>query len=135
MKFIKLLALFLGLGIFVQAQKTDNTEDCCKKMASKKSSNAFVCKLTTAEFRERKATVIASLKEKVLEKKEMKNGFAYKFTGGDAMVDEISNFIKTERQCCGFFRFDLTINGDSELWLAITGPKGAKQVIVDELGM
>lgn len=135
MKVLKIITLFLGLGTLAQAQKADSTDDCCKKSSAKKSSTAFVCKLTSAEFRERKATVIASLKKKVLEKREMKNGFAYKFAAGDAMLDEITNFIKTERQCCGFFKFNLTINGDSELWLAITGPKGAKAVIVDELEM
>src|SRR5206468_1473563 len=98
--------------------------------------SGFTCKLTTPEFRKRKSIVIASLKKQIREKKELKNGFAYKFSGSDIMVDELTTFIKTERTCCDFFIFNLSINGDkSEAWLEITGPKGAKDFIKTELGL
>jgi hypothetical protein len=132
-KAIFLVMPFMAATLSVTAQKkADCADDCCKKTA-KKSETAFVCKLTSAEFRERKATVVASLKKQILEKKELKTGFAYKFAGTDATVDEITNFIKTERQCCGFFKFSLSVNGDSDAWLEITGPEGAKDVIISEL--
>ena len=129
--------IILLLGVFTAsfaafAQKTAGcTDDCCKKT----KTTAFVCKLTSAEFRERKATVVASLKKQILEKKELKNGFAYKFEGTDNTIDEITHFIKTERQCCGFFKFSMSIHGDSEMWLEITGPRGVKEVIANELEM
>jgi hypothetical protein len=92
------------------------------------------CKLTTPELRQRKETVIKSLKTQILEKKELENGFTYKFTGTDKMVDELAEFVKTERACCDFFVFNLSISGDkSEAWLEITGPKGAKDFIRTEL--
>lgn len=48
----------------------------------------------------------------------MKNGYAYKFTGSDKMVDELTAFIKTERQCCDFFTFNLSVTGDkTTAWL------------------
>jgi hypothetical protein len=72
----------------------------------------LTCKLTTPELRKRKETVIASLKKQMLQKKELKNGFAYKFTGSDKMVDELAEFVKTERACCNFFVFNLSISGD-----------------------
>ncbi len=106
------------------------TDDC----EAKNKKQELTCKLTTPELRERKATVIASLKKQLLEKKELKNGFAYKFSGSDTMVDELATFVKTERACCDFFIFNLSINGDkSEAWLEITGPKGAKDFIKTEL--
>ncbi|MBE7174154.1 MAG: hypothetical protein INR73_26500 [Williamsia sp.] len=95
---------------------------------------AFTCKLTAAELRERKILVLASLKKQVLKKRALKNGFAYKFAGSDAMVDELVTFIKTERTCCDFFTFQLSISGDKrESWLKITGPEGAKDFISHEL--
>ncbi len=95
---------------------------------------ALTCKLTTPELQERKATVIASLKKQVLQKKELENGFAYKFKGSDTMVDELATFVKTERACCDFFHFNLSFSGDkSEAWLEITGSKGAKDFIKTEL--
>ena len=128
---VLLFGLFAATFASMAQKKVACTDDCCKKS----KSTTFVCKLTSAEFRERKATVVASLKKQVIEKKELKNGFAYRFAGTDSIVDEITNFIKTERQCCGFFSYSMTINGEDDMWLQITGPKGAKDVIINELEM
>ncbi len=92
----------------------------------------LACKLTSPELRKRKDEVIASLKSKILEKQEIKEGYRYKFNGSDEIIDELAEFVKTERQCCDFFDFDLSISGD-EAWLSITGPEGTKQFIKDEL--
>jgi hypothetical protein len=94
----------------------------------------LTCKLTTPELRERKATIIANLKKQILLTKELQNGFAYRFPGSDSIVDELATFAITERACCDFFRFTLSISGNkSETWLKITGPKGAKDFIKTEL--
>ena len=94
----------------------------------------ITCKLTSPEMQQRKATVIASLKKKILVKKELPNGYAYQFPGTDAIVDELATFVKTERLCCDFFDFKLSVKGDgSSAWLTITGPKGAKDFIKSEL--
>ena len=51
-------------------------------------------------------------------------------------MDELADLIKTERASCDFFLFNLSISGDqSESWLQITGPDGAKEFITTELGM
>ena len=93
-----------------------------------------MCKLTAPELRERKATIIASLKKSILQKVELQNGFAYRFDGSDAMVDELAAFVKGERTCCDFFQFTLSIRGDkSEASLELTGPEGAKEFIKTEL--
>ena len=106
-------------------------DDCTAKNTK---NNGFKCKLASPELKQRKETVLASLKKQILQKKELKNGFAYQFNGSDSMVDELTTFVKTERECCGFFVFNLSISGDkSEAWLEITGPKGAKEVIKTEL--
>jgi hypothetical protein len=92
------------------------------------------CKLTSPELRQRKAIVIASLKRKIVVKKELPNGFAYQFKGSDANIDELTTFVKTERLCCDFFDFSLSVKGDgTTAWLTITGPKGAKEFIKTEL--
>ena len=130
------------MATFVNAQtKTKSTSSksstvCTDDCEAKNKKGVLTCKLTTPELRERKATVIANLKKQVLQRKELKNGFAYKFNGSDTMVDELTTFVKTERVCCDFFIFNLSISGDkSEAWLEITGPKGAKDFIKTELEM
>jgi hypothetical protein len=101
---------------------------------TKKQTKELSCKLTTPELRERKATVIASLKNQILLTRELKNGFAYRLRGSDSMVDELATFVKTERACCDFFNFDISITGNkTEARLKITGPKGAKDFIKTEL--
>lgn len=109
---------------------------CTDDDETKNTKGMLSCKLTTPELRQRKATVIRSLKRGMVQKRELKNGFAYRFAGTDEVVDELAAFIKTERACCSFFIFYLLITGDkSKAWLKITGPEGAKDFIKTELGL
>lgn len=100
------------------------------------SDQKVSCKLTTEELQKRKQTVLESLKKQILEKKEVRNGFAFKFSGNDATADELIEFVKSERSCCNFFVFTLSFSGDGkETWLTLTGPEGAKEMIKDELNL
>jgi hypothetical protein len=93
------------------------------------------CKLTTPELQERKRTVIAELKNKVLERVETETGVRYRFEGSDALIDLLTRFIKTERLCCPFFTFTLIVaQEESFIWLALSGPEGAKEFIYTEIG-
>src|SRR3546814_12258115 len=98
----------------------------------KKSECYF--KLSIPDFRKRKGTVRASLFKHVFEKKELPDGFAYRFEGTDEVLDELLEFIKSERECCDCLIFDLSISGDkSEAWLMLTGVTGVKEFIAAEL--
>ena len=123
-------------------------QDKSKKMTTDKKTASIVfdkyepkskatdptCKLTTPELQQRRSTVIESLKKQVIQTKELANGFAFKFTGTDKMVDELTEFIKTERACCDFFTFTLSVKGDkSETWLELTGAEGTKDFMKAEL--
>lgn len=107
--------------------------DDCK---AKNKSSQLACKLTTPELQKRRETVIVSLKSKMTDKKELKDGYAFKFPGTDEMLDELNEFVKTERACCDFFTFSISISGDkSEAWLQLTGTEGTKDFIKTELGL
>lgn len=109
---------------------------CTSACEAKSKSTEMSCKLTPPELQERKATILASLKKQMLEKKELPSGYAYRFEGSDKMVDELTDFIKTERECCDFFTFNLSVSGDkSEAWMELKGPEGAKEFIKAELGL
>ncbi|MEO8666557.1 MAG: hypothetical protein ABI462_13780 [Ignavibacteria bacterium] len=70
----------------------------------------------------------------MLEKRELRDGYAFRFLGEDKILDELMEFIKTERECCDFFTFRLTIAGDkSEAWLELTGTEGSKEFLKTEL--
>jgi hypothetical protein len=100
------------------------------------SCEDLACKLTTPELALRKKTVLAALKNEALETRELEKGFEYKFNGSDSMIDRLCEFIKTERQCCDFFTFTLTIPKETSfIFLEITGPQGSKEFIKTELGL
>ncbi|MCP9755963.1 hypothetical protein EGI26_12440 [Lacihabitans sp. CCS-44] len=107
-----------------------------KKEACCGESSTMACKLTSAEFRERKETVIANLKKEIVEKKELKNGIKYTFKDSDETISMLTDFIKTERQCCDFFNFDISVSAEKKyVYLALTGPKGVKDFIKTELSL
>ncbi len=94
--------------------------------------NDLTCKLTSPELRQRKTTVVASLKNQVIQKEDLDNGYRYQFAASDRLTDELISFIKTEKQCCSFFEFSITFQ-EHDTWLTISGPAGAKNFIDEEL--
>lgn len=100
-------------------------------MAAEKS---ITCKLTTPELQERKATVIARLRTLVIDRKELPDGYSYKFKGTDQNLDSLCEFIKTERMCCDFFIFQLTVQ-ENFIVLSVTGPAAAKVFLKEEIDL
>src|SRR5215217_5210998 len=134
------LALYILISVGIspltaQTKKacTNGCADGCSSSKNKKTKTMtdkqskdhkpIVCKLTSKEMQQRKATVIAELKKGLLERKELSNGYRYKFSGDDKSIDRLVTFIETERQCCGFFTFNLLITEDNA-FLELTGPEG-----------
>ncbi len=77
---------------------------------------------------------MAYLSVNVLERKEVANGYQYFFKGSDNMLDDLITFVKTERACCDFFTFKLSVEDEAtNVVLTITGPKGAKEFINTEM--
>lgn len=122
---ILLSFLFVCYGSFAQIVQ--------KKVPAVMDKKQMTCKLTSPELQKRKATVIASIKKMIKEKKELVNGYVYRFLGSDNTVDLLTDFIKTERQCCDFFNFSIDIYNNDTAWLKITGAKGVKGFITSEL--
>lgn len=105
-----------------------------KNTAMETATKPITCKLTTPELQKRKATVIADLKSFVLERKELENGYSYKFEGNDEILDKLIDFIKTERMCCDFFTFQLTVE-DNVAILVISGLDVAKEFLKEEVDL
>ncbi len=96
----------------------------------------IACKLTAPELQARKDGAIGELKKKVLETVETENGYAFRFAGSDETLGQLMVFIQAERQCCGFFTFKLGIQDpESPIWLEVSGAKGAKEFVKQELGL
>ncbi|MDF3076886.1 MAG: hypothetical protein K0S09_775 [Sphingobacteriaceae bacterium] len=93
----------------------------------------FACQLTSPELQKRKATIIRELKSKVVERRELEHGFSYRFLGNENL-DMVFEFIKTERQCCPFFDFQVQVGLDN-VTLKVTGEPGAKEFMYSELDL
>jgi len=120
----------IAFGLHFTLMAQEKTKDMKTIIEEAKLS----CKLTTPELQQRKKTVIAELKNQVLEKVETDRGFKYKFEGSAKMLDLLNSFIKTERLCCDFFVFTLTASSDTKYsWLELSGPEGTKDFIKHEI--
>ena len=130
---ISILALVFTTAALAQKK---GLQTCSADCTAKNKTGELSCKLTSKELHARKTTIIAGLKKDMLERKELTDGYAFRFKGSDEMIDRVTDFIKTERNCCDFFVFNLSIAGDkNELWLEMKGPEGSKDFVTDELGM
>lgn len=135
-------ALILMCG-FNQAQAQSKKsctggEPCCGKakpeVLTTSASKLLVCKLTGKEMQERKEGLIAALKKTIVERSELPNGYSFRFGNDDASIDRLVAFVKSERQCCGFFTFGLVIT-EEYAQLDLTGPEGAKEFVTSEIGL
>jgi hypothetical protein len=99
-----------------------------------KVTKPITCKLTTPELQKRRATVIAELKALVITRQETADGYVFAFQADDQTLDKLVDFIKTERQCCDFFTFQLTIE-ENNASLNISGPEGAKEFLKEEIDL
>ena len=132
-KFILICSSFL-FCISCTDKPTSKAILVMENTSTAKSEKELSCKLTSQELRERKTNVLEVLKQEVKEKKELPNGYSFRFAGSDTLIDQLVTFIKSERQCCDFFTFSLKIADEkSGLWLDITGPDGAKEFIKTEM--
>ncbi|MFL5766022.1 MAG: hypothetical protein ACJ77K_18905 [Bacteroidia bacterium] len=136
---MKKSSLFFFLVLLLQACNHDKCADeSCVKAEGHKvigDTSNVSCKLTSADLQKRRETVLSLLKSKTIEERELPNGYSFRFDNTDEMIDTLTDFVKSERQCCDFFNFTINIKNDGTLWFDLTGPQGAKEMIGSELGL
>lgn len=93
----------------------------------------ITCKLTTPALQQRRATVIRELKDLVLKKEEIPEGLQFTFQSTDPVLDKLLDFVKSERLCCDFLSFHLSVVDDTAT-LQITGPEGTREFLEHEVG-
>jgi hypothetical protein len=95
----------------------------------------IACSLTSAEFQERRQTILKKLGSAVVEVRELEDGYTYSFASGGQRLTEIGSMIELERQCCPFLRFRLTVEAnDGPIGLELTGPEGTKEFLREVFG-
>jgi hypothetical protein len=91
---------------------------------------AFASKESFAKHvAEGRALLVASL-----EKQELANGWAVRLPNTDESMLSFVRWSIEERRCCPFFAFGIEREpAPGELWVRITGPRGAKQILSEVL--
>jgi hypothetical protein len=88
------------------------------------------CRLTSAELRERKATLLAQFKSAVIGTEELRDGYAFRVAGDAQRIAMIAEMITAERECCPFLTFELVALPDmGPVIVRVAGPAGAKEFL------
>ena len=90
----------------------------------------IACSLTTAELRDREATLLAQFKSAVVETEEVEDGYAFRLPDDGESIQIAANLIMAERECCPFLAFNLVVEPSKELVIVrVTGPTGTKEFL------
>lgn len=95
----------------------------------------IACTLTEAEMRERRRTILDSVRGAALDVTQLPLGFAYHFHPTSEVLAQLGRLVDLERQCCTFLTFRIIVEaGHRPFCLEVTGPLEAKAVIADFFG-
>jgi hypothetical protein len=95
----------------------------------------LVCTLTEEELRERRRTVLDSIRGATLEVTSVADGYSYRFQPSSDALTQLSRLVDMERQCCRFLGFKIiTEPGGQPIRLEISGPPEAKSIIAQLFG-
>lgn len=93
------------------------------------------CTLTDAEMRERRSTILDSVRRAVLDSTLLPDGYAYRFEPTSETLSQLTRLVDLERRCCAFLTFRIIVEaGRQPICLEVTGPPKAKTVIADFFG-
>jgi hypothetical protein len=94
------------------------------------SPGPLACKLTPPELAQRRVELEAEVFHAILEKRELGDGYGFRFPAGDVWIGKLNQFIVLERECCSFFRFELVVEPEhGPVWLNLRGGPEVKQFI------
>ena len=81
------------------------------------------CCLTSAELREREATILAQFRSAVIDTEELLNGYAFRVPGDRKWVAITAEMILAERECCPFLTFEFVAQPNmGPVIVRVTGP-------------
>jgi hypothetical protein len=95
----------------------------------------IACTLSEAEMRERRRTILDSVRDATRTVTDLPEGYAYCFEAKPELILQLARLVDLERVCCGFLTFRIIAEaGNKSICLEITGPPEAKPVIADIFG-
>lgn len=96
----------------------------------------IACTLGDAALKARREDLLGGLVRRAVERVEVPNGYRVRFEPADDLLTSIARIVDTERQCCRFLTFQLTMEPDGgPVWLEFTGPPGTKEFLAGILDL
>ena len=89
-----------------------------------------VCTLSPQALATRRQGLLADLVRCATTHEELVSGHRLTFAATDETLAIILKTVTSERQCCQFLRFQITVEpGDGPISLELTGPHGTKEFL------
>ena len=90
----------------------------------------MACSLTTLEFCDREATLLAQFRSAVIATEELQEGYAFRLPGDGAWIRLIAELIVAERECCPFLTFEVAaLPNMGPVMVRVIGPAGTKEFL------
>jgi hypothetical protein len=90
----------------------------------------IACCLTSAELREREATLLAQFRSAVIETEELTDGYGFRLPSDGKWIGLIAELIVAERECCPFLTFEFVAQPSmGPIIVRATGPAGTKDFL------
>jgi hypothetical protein len=103
-------------------------------MKDRFDNTPIACSLTTVEWRDREATLLAQFRSAVIETEELQEGYAFRFPGDGERIGLIAELIVAERECCPFLAFEVAaLPNMGPVIVRVIGPARYKGVLENRL--
>jgi hypothetical protein len=96
------------------------------------SETSFYCNTKSLSVLEwaHKGQISEKMKIARVERKELANGYAFRFRPEAVSLVELADWVSSEARCCPFFDMSIEVEPNGgPLWLRLTGKEGVKQFI------
>lgn len=90
----------------------------------------MTCSLTSAELREREATLLAQFRAAIIETEELQDGYAFQIPGDGEPIRQAAELIVAERECCPFLVFEVSaLPNMGPVTVRVSGPTGTMEFL------
>jgi hypothetical protein len=97
-------------------------------MNHRSENTPIACSLTTPEFRDREATILAEFRSGVMETDELQEGYVFRLPGDARWIRLVAELMVAERECCPFLAFEMSLVPHAgSMMVRVTGHAGTKE--------
>ena len=86
----------------------------------------IACTLQPSELAARREALLPGLVAGASRRDDIADGYRFHFAAAPGVLSEIAAVIEAERDCCRFFRFQLSVESSRDFLLEISGPPGTR---------